>query len=99
DVGHFINITTDKIVLPKSYRLPKQIFDVAKELEDRIERNYKREWVPNETKQGTVTRVSSLSSLPLHTGDWLLIGRNWKIIEEQYVQFLKTFGYPYMLNQ
>ena len=95
DVDHFVQLSDNKVVLPKSYRLPKVVWDVAHELENRVRRDYKREWTFNDTKQGAVKRVDSLHSLPLQEGEWLLIGRNWKLLEDQYVQFLKLRGYPY----
>ena len=100
DVEHFVDVAEDKIVLPKSYRLPKEIFDVAHALEGRVERNYKREWTHNEAKRGAVRRVSSLASLPLRDGgDWLLIGRNWKTLDEHYVVHLRTNGFPYLYGR
>lgn len=98
DVEHFLHVAQERIVLPTSHRLPKTIWDVARNLEARVERDYTREWTYNKEKTGSVTYINNLNTLDLRNGEWLLIGRNWKLLERFYVEFLQVMGYPYLLN-
>ena len=99
DVEQFSKISNEITVLPKSYRLPKPIWDLAYALEHRVERSYIREWLHNDTKKGTVNRINTLSALDLTKGDWLLIGRNWRTLDETYVRYLRVMGYPYFYGK
>lgn len=97
DVEMFLSRSQDRIVLPKSHRLPTAVWDVARGLENRVELDYSRDWTSND-KPGAVHRINNLSSLNLREGEWMLIGRNWKLLEERYVKFLHIMGYPFLIG-
>jgi superfamily I DNA/RNA helicase len=77
DVHRFLNLGEDRReILPKSYRLPKEIFKLSKKLAKRISKRYEKEW-DSRDELGTVQRITSLEDLDLSLkGSWLLLARN-----------------------
>ena len=77
DVKTFQNISAKKdIILPQSYRVPKQVQVIANQILNRIphERRIKKDWKARE-EQGFVDRITSIEDVPLDQGDWLILAR------------------------
>jgi DNA helicase-2/ATP-dependent DNA helicase PcrA len=77
DVKTFQSISSKKdIILPQSYRVPKQVQVIANQILNRIpdERRIKKDWKARE-EQGFVDRITSIEDVPLDQGDWLILAR------------------------
>ena len=77
DVKTFQSISAKKdIILPQSYRVPKQVQVIANQILNRIpdERRIKKDWKARE-EQGSVDRITSIEDVPLDQGDWLILAR------------------------
>ena len=77
DVKKFQNIPTKKdIILPQSFRVPKQVQNIANKILDRIpsERIIKKNWKSRE-EEGFVDYITSIEDAPLYKGDWLILAR------------------------
>lgn len=94
DVLQFEKLPGEKIVLPKSYRLPASVHKVATILEGRVKRDYERVWLPRDDK-GRVTTLMELHHLDLSQGSWFLLARNQHHLK-QYEELLQQVGYPYI---
>ena len=64
------------IILPQSYRVPKQVQRLANKILDRIpdERRIKKNWEARE-EEGFVDHITSIEDAPLYKGDWLILAR------------------------
>tara|TARA_R110000824_G_scaffold690_1_gene4306 strand:+ start:1768 stop:3249 length:1482 start_codon:yes stop_codon:yes gene_type:complete len=64
------------IVLPQSYRVPRQIQHIADCILNRIpdENRIKKNWKPR-GEEGYIEYLSSIEDLPLHKGEWLILAR------------------------
>ena len=77
DVKIFQNISAKKdIILPQSYRVPKQVQVIANQILNRIpdERRIKKHWKARE-EQGFVDHITLIEDVPLDKGDWLILAR------------------------
>ena len=77
DVKTFQSISAkEDIILPQSYRVPKQVQVIANQILNRIpdERRIKKDWKARE-EQGSVDRITSIEDVPLDQGDWLILAR------------------------
>ena len=83
DVKRFQDEPGKENVLPKSYRVPSLVHEIANNILNRIpdERRIKKIWKARDEK-GTVLPVTSIEDLPLHEQDWLILARyNDKLIK------------------
>ncbi len=64
------------IILPQSYRVPRQIQNMANKILDRIpdERRIKKNWRARE-EEGFINHITSIEDAPLSQGDWLILAR------------------------
>jgi len=76
DVKRFQDEPAKEIVLPQSYRVPKDVQHIADNILDRIpdERRIKKEWKARD-EQGSVHHIMTLEDVPLHEGKWLVMAR------------------------
>jgi DNA helicase-2/ATP-dependent DNA helicase PcrA len=77
DVKKFQNISTKKdIILPQSYRVPKQVQTIANKILSRIpdERRIKKHWKAR-AEEGFIDYITSIEDAPLYEGDWLILAR------------------------
>jgi DNA helicase-2/ATP-dependent DNA helicase PcrA len=77
DVKKFQNEPAQKdIVLPQSYRVPRQVQVIADKILDRIpsDRRIKKDWKARE-EDGFVDYITSIEDAPLYKGDWLILAR------------------------
>jgi len=96
DVEGFKNLEGEKKVLPKSYRLPSEIADLAKTVEQRVPRNYNRVWESRED-EGSVNYITFLDEIDFSEGEWLLLGRN-RYQLTGYAEEIRYQGYAYTLD-
>jgi DNA helicase-2/ATP-dependent DNA helicase PcrA len=77
DVHRFLNLEeNEREILPRSYRLPKDIFDLARGLAEKISKRYEKRWAPKKG-EGSVAYLDLISDLDLSgEGTWLLLARN-----------------------
>jgi hypothetical protein len=68
-------------VLPKSYRVPKEIYHFANTITDRIQNRHKKEWSPV-SDSGKIHEREPLNSLPLESGEWMILVRNTKFMRD-----------------
>jgi len=71
-----MNLQKKDIILPQSYRVPKQIQRLANKILDRIpdERRIKKNWRARE-EEGFIDYTTSIEDVPLYKGDWLILAR------------------------
>ena len=76
DVKRFQQEPAKEIVLPQSYRVPKQVQHIADNILSRIpeDRRIKKEWKARDV-DGNVHPVMTLSDVPLYKGNWLILAR------------------------
>ena len=76
DVKRFQQEPAKGIVLPQSYRVPKQVQHIADNILSRIpeDRRIKKEWKARDV-DGYVHPVMTLSDVPLYKGNWLILAR------------------------
>jgi len=76
DVKRFQQEPAKEIVLPQSYRVPKQVQHIADNILSRIpeDRRIKKEWKARDV-DGNVHPVMTLSDVPLYEGNWLILAR------------------------
>lgn len=95
DVDHFI--LTAKLnkteVLSKSYRLPRQVHNLAEKLVERIEVRAEKKFSPKDT-EGLVNYASSLEDIDLSSGEWLVLYRNG-YLERDIKEYIRSCGYFY----
>ena len=77
DVKTFQSISAKKdIILPQSYRVPKQVQVIANQILNRIpdSRRVKKSWKARD-EEGFIDYITSIEDAPLHKGDWLILAR------------------------
>jgi len=76
DVKRFQDEPAKDIILPQSYRVPRQVQHIADQILSRIpdDRRIKKLWAPR-PETGTTHHITSIEDAPLHEGDWLILAR------------------------
>ena len=76
DVKRFQDEKAKDIILPQSYRVPRQVQHIADQILNRIpdDRRIKKQWAPR-PESGTTNHITSIEDAPLHNGDWLILAR------------------------
>jgi DNA helicase-2/ATP-dependent DNA helicase PcrA len=74
DVSKFLSLKGHKIVLPRSYRIPKSVHFLASSVLYRIRNRYRKNWKPK-LDRGEVEWVASEQEVKL-SGEWLLLARS-----------------------
>jgi len=74
DVDHFINLPGGSEILSQSYRIPKNVHNVAENVVRRITRRFPKAYEPRE-EPGNVTRITTINSLDMAQGDWLILSQ------------------------
>lgn len=93
DVNRFISLPGRQIVLPRSYRVPIAVQNVAEQIANRISNRVSKTWQPT-AEQGEVTYINNLEELDMSEGSWLLLARNLFLLE-QFTQHCMQMGYVY----
>jgi len=94
DVEHFLSLKGKKTILPISYRLKSNVFDVTQNIADMINHRFEKDWKPH-APGGIVDRVDGISHVELDKGQWYVLARNHYLLGP-----LKTYireqGFPYI---
>ncbi len=96
DVERFQKEPAVERVLPKSYRVPQLIQNLANNILDRIpdERRIKKQWKPT-THQGAIhPEIYTVEEAPLQEGQWLILARTNRTLIDQMTS-LKSMGIYY----
>jgi superfamily I DNA/RNA helicase len=93
DVKQFLSLQGERIVLPKSHRLPRVVFDKALTILERIKHRYEKQWSPARDG-GDIVRYSSADQVDYSSGSWLLLARN-RYLLPSLVSIVEQLGYPY----
>lgn len=93
DVDHFITLPCKQEVLPKSYRVPGKIQELANDIIQRVETRILKPWKPTEDS-GSIEHVIGIEDIDLSKDSWYLLGRNIYLLD-QYVQYCRIQGYVY----
>jgi len=93
DVERFIEYPAEEIVLPKSYRVKKEVQAFAQQIIGVTKNRIKKVWEPQE-EEGKVKYHQSIDSVDLSKGNWLLLGRD-KFILNKLEEECRTQGLWY----
>ena len=96
DVDHFLALGGEKIVLPVSHRLPRNIWQVAQNVASMIGARFPKEWEPR-AEGGIVERVNGLEHLNLDTGSWMILARTRSQLRLAR-KHMRRHGLPYTLD-
>ena len=99
DVKRFQDEPSKKdIILPYSYRVPRQIQNIANKILERIpdDRRIKKFWKAR-NEEGFVDHITSIEDLPLHQGEWLILARTNDRIDK-IKPILKEMGIYFQLK-
>ena len=98
DIDTFLNLGGEQIVLEKSFRLPRRIFEFANRIVGRLSQRLEKHWHPDE-REGSVKTIRYLRQLrdDIVRDDgqtWLVLARNKYLLNEQ-ISDLRAWGVPY----
>lgn len=74
DVRSFLALPGDRVVLDRSYRLPRAAYDVARAVSAKIVVKQPKRWSPSD-RLGSFVRGARATNLALDDGTWLLLSR------------------------
>ncbi len=75
DIRTFLSLEGNKIVLDRSHRLPKTVFNLSQNIVKKITSRYEKDYIPRYT-EGVIKQHSGLSSVDFRNGSWLILSRN-----------------------
>jgi superfamily I DNA/RNA helicase len=81
DTDHFIGLRGQVTVLDQSWRVPPEVHELALEISGQISNRHPKTWKPKPGK-GNVTWHSDLDTVPMETGNWLLLARNGYMLKQ-----------------
>ncbi|MCK4819143.1 ATP-dependent helicase, partial [bacterium] len=76
NIERFLGLSTDREVLPLTYRLPKQIMEVTESIAARIKNRFEKSYRSMNATPGVVHRVNDVYSVKITSGSWFLLARN-----------------------
>ena len=91
DVRDFLNASENKMVLDKSYRLPRNVYDIAESLINRVVVRQPKVWSPV-SEAGQVVWHHDIMDLNFSSGEWLILART-NYIANKIAADLKEQGY------
>jgi DNA helicase II / ATP-dependent DNA helicase PcrA len=74
DVDHFINLPGGAETLSTSYRIPRDVHDLAEKVVRRIARRFPKRYEPKE-ERGHVARITTINALDMSQGTWLVLSQ------------------------
>ena len=83
DVEQFLTLPVDeRVILNKSHRLPRAVYEYTKTLTARMTNRYEKEYMPNDN-EGAVVHIPSPHQIKIEGDDtWLFLARNVYLLEE-----------------
>ena len=74
DVDHFINLPGGAETLSQSYRIPRDVHELAEKVVRRIARRFPKRYEPKK-ERGHVARITTISALDMSQGSWLVLSQ------------------------
>lgn len=74
DVDHFIHLYGDVETLTQSYRIPKNVHNLANNIVSRITNRFPKKYEPKQ-ELGSVQRVYSVDEIDMSKGSWLILSQ------------------------
>ncbi|MCK5609836.1 ATP-dependent helicase, partial [Candidatus Pacearchaeota archaeon] len=97
DIDYFINLATIPDyrvkVLHKSYRLPKEVYDLSVKVSTEIKHRNNKAFKPTK-ERGQVEYCNSLDDIDMDTGEWLILVRN-VFLATNILEYIRISGYSY----
>lgn len=81
DTDYFIRLKGNISVLRSSYRVPNKVYSLANSLLSQISNRRDKQW-DSRAVEGDITHHNDLDTLPLETGEWLMLARNGYMLKE-----------------
>ena len=81
DAESFINLEGEKVILQQSYRVPKNIFNVANNIIKKVKNRVEKNWIPKEDL-GKVNYYWEIDKVDLSKGEWLILARTNLFLEK-----------------
>lgn len=81
DTDYFISMPGEVEILDKSFRVPKKIQKTALSISNQIKRRRKKDW-ESRSSEGTIDWHNELDTVPLESGEWLLLARNGYMLRQ-----------------
>ena len=81
DAETFINLEGERVILQQSYRVPKNIFNVANRIIKKVKNRVEKNWIPKE-QLGQVNYHWEIDRVNLSKGEWLILTRTNLILEK-----------------
>ena len=91
NVRDFLNASENKIILDKSYRVPKTIHEFASNIISNVTFRQAKDWQPREEK-GVLNFHFNIMDVDFRTGEWYILARTNRILSEVSDK-LKNEGY------
>jgi superfamily I DNA/RNA helicase len=91
NVSDFLNASEHKVVLDKSYRLPRQVYDLADSMVKGLDVRQQKVWSPTD-KTGSVVWHHDILDVDITTGEWLILART-NNIANRIANMLKEQGF------
>lgn len=94
DVEHLFRIRAERLVLPVSHRLPREVFTLATSIARRIRHRFEKDWRAAD-HSGAVQHMASIDDIDLTHGEsWMLLARNSCYLAD-YERMCREQGVPY----
>lgn len=97
DVGRFLSLTDEPEVLPISYRLSREVFDLANDIAARVAHKYEKDWRPSD-HDGSVEHASYNEALDYSSGSWMILARSAYFLKE-FKDRVRYEGYAFATNK
>jgi superfamily I DNA/RNA helicase len=97
DVEHFLGLRGDVEVLPVSYRLPREVYDLANQVSGRIAHRYDKSWTCAD-HDGSVMRSNHNEEFDYGDGTWMILARSHHFLQ-QFKHDVESAGYAYRTNR
>lgn len=92
-----LRMDAERIVLPKSYRLPQQIKNFSDTIIKQVHDRQEKEWSARDDN-GAVHFESSIFDLDMKNGEWLVLARHHYMLYSM-VNYLRQAGFVYKLGK
>lgn len=97
EVNHFLGLPGKIEVLPKSFRLPTRLFELANQVSSRLRVRQPKDWVAINAG-GEIRRVRYEDSIDFGGSEsWLLLSRNRASLR-RFERVLRSQGFPYLID-
>lgn len=95
DVSYFLDINGERVILDKSYRMPRNVYDFATAISRRIKRRVNKKFMPR-AEGGSVEIINSLDNFPFNDKEtYYLLSRNNYYLKK-YEEVLRKQGLVYV---